>query len=473
MKRPTRKDALEGEFSGAALGDARLEDRAKQIVSRIAEAPADSFPDQMASDAELEALYRFLSNPAVTLDGLLEGHVRNTHERMKPHRVVRIVHDTTDFKYEGDREGLGVLKRGARGFFAHMALAVGGDEAREPLGVLAVRHHVFEEKKILEGRKLTVAQRNRIAFNKPRSEKRSSRWEKLAIEVSQELPSDVRAIHIMDQEADDYVLLGELHRAKLSFVVRGDCDRVVCPGGPTIAAELSKQPAHDFRTIRVSRRTARQATRQHPARAERDASLAVRWGALTIQRNKSVQSDVDELPIHAVHVLEPNPPAGEEPIDWMLFTSERVESLDDATAIVDHYRARWLIEEFFKALKTGCAFEKRQLTTLDGLLRALGMMIPVAWTLLTLRDLGRADSSTPPSVIFDAEQLLLLAALLSERKRKLPPTPTMRDVMLGVAALGGHIKQNGDPGWIVLGRGLMKFLDAEVGWRLARRCDQS
>jgi hypothetical protein len=52
----------------------------------------------------------------------------------------------------------------------------------------------------------------------------------------------------------------------------------------------------------------------------------------------------------------------------------------------------------------------------------------------------------------------------------------MQDAMLGIAALGGHITNNGVPGWMVLGRGLTRFHETEVGWRLARdemRCDQS
>ena len=44
---------------------------------------------------------------------------------------------------------------------------------------------------------------------------------------------------------------------------------------------------------------------------------------------------------------------------------------------------------------------------------------------------------------------------------------------LGFAALGGHIKNNGDPGWIVLGRGFTRLAEAEVVWQLAREeCDQ-
>jgi hypothetical protein len=35
-------------------------------------------------------------------------------------------------------------------------------------------------------------------------------------------------------------------------------------------------------------------------------------------------------------------------------------------------------------------------------------------------------------------------------------------------ALGGHITNNGAPGWLVVGRGFTRLLEAEPGWRLAR-----
>jgi hypothetical protein len=74
----------------------------------------------------------------------------------------------------------------------------------------------------------------------------------------------------------------------------------------------------------------------------------------------------------------------------------------------------------------------------------------------------------PVTRCVDAEQLHLLRKLLDRRRYHLPPRPTICEVMLGIAALGGHITNNGAPGWLVLGRGLTRLLDAEVGWRLAR-----
>jgi hypothetical protein len=156
----------------------------------------------------------------------------------------------------------------------------------------------------------------------------------------------------------------------------------------------------------------------------------------------------------------------------MLFTSEPIETTEELEAVIDHYRARWIIEEYFKALKTGCAFEKRQLCTLEGLLRALGLFVPMAWTLLALRTLGRETSQREATAVFDTEQLKLLRELLHKRRRELPRNPTVRDAMLGIAALGGHIRNNGDPGWLVLGRGMRRFVEAQEVWNILRRREQ-
>jgi len=472
MRRAPRFDVNDmlAEFHGESLGDARLDERLRRIVSLAATDPGESFPEQMASIADREALYRFLANPKVTLSGVLSGHVSQTHDRMREHRTVRIVHDTTTFRFLGDREGLSLTRGGATGFLAHITLALAADNTREPLGVLNVHPYIHRDAVVHRG--MTPSQRVLATRAKPRAAKESARWEQTALEVAAALPAGVAALHVMDQEADDYDVLAALHDAQLRYVIRADPQRQTTDAKQTVTQVLaSQQGATVFRTVRLTPRSARKAERtrgRHPARDEREATLQIRWGALTLPRRQYTESRTPTLTVWAVHVWEPNPPRGEAPIEWMLFTSEPVETVDDATTVVDHYRARWVIEDYFKALKTGCAFEKRQLTTFDGLVRALALFIPMAWRLLLLRHLGRAASPVSVRRCLDAEQLRLLHKLLDQRRYQLPATPSIRDVMLGIAALGGHIPNNGPPGWLVLGRGLTRLLDAEVGWRLAR-----
>lgn len=460
---------MAAEFDGVSLGDERLDERLAHIVAMVAVAPGDSFPDQMQTVANREALYRFLANPKVTMDNVLRGHVEQTHVRLRNYPVVRVVHDTTTFRFPGEREGLGVIRGGAKGFLGHVALAVAPDEAGEPLGVLGVRPYIHKNAEAHRG--MTPSQRVAVSRAKPREERESSRWEKLAVDVSSALPTGVRALHIMDQEADDYDLLATMQQAQLGFVVRANPERQTTDDGLGVKEVLAKKPAKLFRTVSLSPRSPRKevvSRGRHPARVERDAALKIRWGSISIPRRQYSQVNVRELTFWAVHVFEPKPPKGEKPIDWMLFTSEPVTNFEEAAAVVDHYRARWLIEEYFKALKTGCAFEKRQLTTYDGLLRALAIFIPMAWRLLALRHLGRADNQVPARRLFDDEQILILRTLLEHRRYGLPDRPTIREAMLGIAALGGHIKNNGDPGWLVLGRGFTRFVEAEEIWKLAR-----
>ena len=39
--------------------------------------------------------------------------------------------------------------------------------------------------------------------------------------------------------------------------------------------------------------------------------------------------------------------------------------------------------------------------------------------------------------------------------------------MLAIARVGGHLKSNGDPGWLVLGRGMERLIEFASGWRAA------
>lgn len=153
----------------------------------------------------------------------------------------------------------------------------------------------------------------------------------------------------------------------------------------------------------------------------------------------------------------------------MLITTEAIDTQDQVERIVDHYRARWTIEEFFKALKTGCAVEKRQLETYAALRNALAVFSVIAWRLLLLRTASRHTPSAPAEAVATARQLRLLRSLKRldhPRVRGVEPPEhaTAHDVLLAVAKLGSHLKQNGPPGWQVLGRGYDSLLLLEVGW---------
>jgi hypothetical protein len=159
----------------------------------------------------------------------------------------------------------------------------------------------------------------------------------------------------------------------------------------------------------------------------------------------------------------------------MLITNEPTETVAQIFAVVDSYRARWVIEEYFKALKTGCAFEKNQLESRRTILNYLAVLAPVAWQLLLLRSLARDAPSSPADAALSKVQIEVLKAVA---KKPLSPEPTVEEAFLAVAALGGHLKRNGPPGWQTLGKGFHDLLLFEAGWRAHASqsppgCDQS
>ena len=109
-----------------------------------------------------------------------------------------------------------------------------------------------------------------------------------------------------------------------------------------------------------------------------------------------------------MHVLERSPPEGEEPVEWVLLTSRRVESAAEAWGVVDDYRARWLVEQGFDAWKNGCGVDKLRQRRGRTLLNALFVRLPVAWEILAMRQLARHAPGAPARAVVDEleEELL-------------------------------------------------------------------
>jgi len=438
------------ETAGVSLGDSRLERRFARIVGDLVKRPESSFPLAAGDHAALEATYRFLNNAAVTLEGLIKPHVAQTALRARTCALTYVVHDTTEFVFTGDkiRAGLGRLQAGVQGFRGHFALAVDAAGNR-PLGVVGLET-IFRPK-----RKVAKKQPSR-----PLQSKESFRWHQLVDASAKQVPKS--AIHIMDAEADSAPLLGKLIEGNHRFVVRAGYERLMDTGETLsqIARRMVTKIA--IRDVSIGPRGKGRAQshrrRKLPPRAARTATVHVAARPVVFAGPTKKAKVTAPLAVNLVHVFEPRPPKGEKSISWRLYTTEPIDSEDAVLRIVDIYRARWIIEEYFKSLKTGCAFEKRQLETRQAILNSLALMIPIAWSLLLLRSDARSERPSSP---LTTRQIRVLRAI---SRKPLGRRPSASKTLLAVARLGGHIPNNGDPGWIVLGRGYQKLLAAELGW---------
>ena len=465
---PTSNDAFVADSTaGAEFGDLRLSRRLEIILRGAVSAPSASFPAVCASAAQLEGTYRFLNNPKVTAAAILEPHFIATAARVARCERVIVPHDSTQFAFgpvpRGDLDRVG---RGTTyGFNAHVSMAVSGDGERTPLGVLAVSPY---------NRKFGVT-RARPTDSKKNADNVMLRWSAHVKLVRERLGTAAKCvIHVMDREADDYLLLAELVAAGDRFVIRQAVDRRLQRNAaePKVRSVVAAAPLVVKRTVNLSARrkpTKKKHATRHPLRCEREAVLEVRASRVSIPRTRSAGGSTPQtLGLNLVEVSERHPPQGETPVEWWLWTNEPIESAEEILAVVDAYRARWTIEEYFKALKTGCRMEERQLESKHALQNALALFVPVAWRLLLLRHIARVAPEASARLPLTELQLRGLRGYMEQkRKISLPEALSAREAMLAIAAIGGHIKNNGDPGWMVLGRGFDRLLDIELGMSLA------
>ena len=465
----TPQDVL-AEFSGLILPDQRLVERVLKFMAAAGKSPSESFPDMLENNAGLEAAYRLFRNKRVTFERLHAPHKQRTLERAKDARSVVVVHDTSDVKAPwAEASQVGYLNTGKAGYRLHvsLALSVESDRPVRPLGPLCAQT-IFRPKpsKMKKG-----ASGAETALSEDRE---YLRWQRGVQESGQALAECPSVVHVMDREADSYALFSEIEKLGQGFVIRLRNDRRAKRADDDDDDEWSslgklatEMTGVCSRTVPLSTRGDKRAPaslKTHPPRESRSALLHFSAMHVEITKPHYIEDAPKTLTLTFVRVWEPNPPQGEEPVEWLLITNEPCQTPDEIVRVVDLYRCRWIIEDFFKALKTGCALEKRQLESRHTLLNTLAMFLPIAVHLLWIRTAARDTPDAPATDVFTPLQLTVLR---HRSHRKMSENPTAKEALWVLAGIGGHIPNNGWPGWQVLGRAYAKLLEAVEVWKLA------
>ena len=451
-------------FGHAELGDQRRTKRLIATFERMRRHPGGTLPDKLSSPAEAKALYRLCSSRFVTHSAIIGSMRICTLERIaRHHGPVLVIHDATELDYStlhSLADDLGQIGKGThRGYICHNTLAVDA-ETGEVLGLLDQILH--RRDKVLKGQTLQQ--------HRDRKTRESLLW----LKGTQHLPCDPRLIDVSDQGSSTFEFLEHQTKSGRRFVLRNGKTRKVYAGhqrtGPQqrLQEHVQSLPELGRFTMAVQAQKGRQARKQ--------AEFAVRGGPILLvaPHVKKGHHGNDPLPLYVVHVVEVSPPpAGEKPIAWTLLTNEPVSTDKDAWRVVGWYERRWIVEEYHKALKTGCQIEDMQFTAVERLEPAIALISAVALTLLNLRDASRRpDARTrKASTLFASEYI---AALSLWRHHEECSDWTVHEFFHALARLGGHQNRKGDhpPGWLILWRGWMKLQCMVDGYcaAQAKRC---
>jgi hypothetical protein len=369
------------EFAEAELGDARRTQRLIRVATVLAQQPMASLPEACGSPAELKATYRLFDNEAIAPAELLASHVSATYERVV--RVPRMlaVQDTTEVDWTAHPATTGLGPIGSpthQGVMVHSTLAFTPE--RVPLGLLAQAVWVRDTEKM--GQRATRRQR-------PIAEKESYKWlcSLAAVNEARHECPQTHFVSVGDREADVYDLFVAERAEGVDLLVRAAWDRRVVHDERYLWATVLAQPIAEIVPVHVPR---------HGAQPARTAVLTLRFGAVELCPPGHRRAErLPAVTVWAVHVVEDYPPAGVEPLDWLLLTTRAVPSAIEGLECVEWYACRFGIEVWHKVLKSGCRIEARQLESAARLQRCLTLFSVIAWRIVYATLLSRTLPELP------------------------------------------------------------------------------
>jgi hypothetical protein len=267
-------------------------------------------------------------------------------------------------------------------------------------------------------------------------------------------------VHVGDRGADMFPFFQACRATQTHFLVRAGKSRRVQQSEEEISYSLTQVrswPSQASRPFEVPARHGRQG---------RSTQLQLAFGPLTLLPPRhEPRASKDPLTVWVIRVWEEQAPEGEEPLEWVLLTSVPTTTLEQAWERVDWYQCRWLVEDYHQCLKSGCRIEQRQLQSVDGLMRLLGLLSPLAVRLLQVRALAREDPERPAHAVIEP----LMLAVLAQRSGHTSATMTVGIFWTEVARLGGYLARShdGPPGWRTIWKGWLLLQTLLEGAHLA------
>jgi len=445
----------EEQFAQCDLGDKRRTRRLVRLANEVLCHPSGSLPEQTVDWADLKAAYRLFSCEDVTFEAIAGPHWEQT--RRRPPGTYLVLSDTTELDFGVQRKIAGMSQTGnggGWGFLLHSALVVTAEG--EEIAGLAGQKIRYRKRK---PKKENTAQRLK-------RDRESKLWGQVIDQVGPP-PEGVRWVHVMDRGADNFEVYCHCVEQHSEWVVRvTQRERnILAPDGRKLPLETYLNTLPLAGTYELHLR-ARGQTREHGPQPARTAKVEVRFGRLHMpvptHRSPYVKRLLPApIAMWVVYAREVDAPKDVEPIEWILLTSLPVESFEEAWLVLGYYEKRWLIEEWHKALKTGCRVEDRQLKTKERLERITGLLSVVSVRLLQLKSAARTTPNRPATEVVPKRWITMLQAARKKIRRKTSQTTAMTiyEFYRELAKLGGFFgrKCDGEPGWITIWRGWQKL----------------
>ena len=451
-------DWVEEEFSTTRFYDNRLRERLITLARDFYDKIGKSIPETCDGViAKAKGAYRFFGNKHVEMGKILMPHIESTGERIKEHKTVLTVQDTTTLNYTShpatnEIGPINTKKDRAIGLILHntMAFTVEGS----PLGLVDVQCWVRDFKE---------AGKKKLRHELPIEEKESIKWLRSywATSEMQRLCPTTKFVVIGDREADIYELFYEKVKdnTKPDLLIRAEKTRNRKEGSVHLWDKMKESAVAGYQEIVIPRQGNRR---------KRTAKLDIRFCSVTLNPPKS-KKGFEPIKVWCIYVCEVDyGKEVEKPLEWMLLTTIEVKNFEEAVEKISWYSKRWCIEVYHRILKSGCRIEDRQLGDAKEIKACLGIDMVVGWRVFYMTKMSRETPAVLCTEIFEDEEWRVLYAYV-KKERPSDEAIGLREAVRMVANLGGFLgrKGDGEPGVITVWRGLQRLKSLVQGYTLA------
>ena len=373
-------------------------------------------------------------------------------------RHVLAIQDTTHLSFP--RRAGGGLGPGGNGevpaLFVHPVLALDAADGTA-LGVAAGRVWTRGSEKVLPRRSRSLA------------EKESARWIEEGAAAKTALSSARQVTLIADRESDIYEEWVTLPGLGFDLITRASRDRKLV-GEQRLFTVAKVWPVAAHRELEVPVRKSRPA---------RQATLALKYGPVSLchPRHCSTSGLPKTLTLQLVEVQELDPPEGVQAIHWRLLTTHQVESAEEAWQIVDWYRGRWRIEEYFRVLKkSGIDLEEAMVEGVHALTNLVAMAAVAGVAVMQLVEGREAGPERRASEVITLREITFAQALnptlegKTEKQKNPHQEGSLAWLAWIVARLGGWsgYQRYGPAGPKTMAYGWRQFKTMTLGWQLSQ-----
>jgi len=451
----------------------RISSRHSMLVNSLFKGRSISIQAISETRAEQAGNYRLLHNENLTESILIDEITSRCSKAVIGHSVL-CLHDTSEanfFHHSGRLQadtGLGPIDASGNqgiGFKIHNSIVL-DSKSLYPYGISNIK---------IWTRDKDNPSKNRDNQTIPVKDKESIKWQEGCNASEEILKAATSIIHIQDREGDIYdQILDFKNDNKIFHIIRLRFNRMT-ENGERIFKRLEHTEVIGQYELAVN-------ADSHGKRKKRVAVMEVKILTTTVQRTERAMKDLapQTQTITIVETKEINPPPHIDPLHWMLITSCKVNTLEDALQIISWYEARWSIEEFYRILKkenfdiesseleTGWSLRKLSIMTMDTCIKIFQIMF--------CRELIPEEETLESISSFSEDELDCLSHLNKKYngntlKQQNPyKEKTIQWVVWILSRMGGwkgYASQRIAGATTIL-RGLQRFYEVYAGWAIAK-----